>query len=239
MSRLKNIISLFLPPRCIRCGKVLDDVEDGICADCFNAINFISHPYCAKCGQPLNNDTHSHILYCPNCLQETANPFRLNRSAFRYDEDSKKLILSFKFFDKTENAKLLSQWMYNAGKDIWNNGVDVLMPIPLHYTRLLKRRYNQSALLCKELSRLSGIPVEYTALQRHIKTRPQVEFSGAARIKNVKNAFRVKEFNKIYGKRIVLVDDVMTTGSTLKECAQVLQKAGALSVDTLTVARVC
>ena len=93
--------------------------------------------------------------------------------------------------------------------------------------------------MCKELSKKSGVPVEYTAVERHIKTRPQVEFSGSARVKNVKNAFRVKNPDKIRGKHVVLVDDVMTTGSTLKECALVLQQAGAVSVDTLTIARVC
>ena len=128
--------------------------------------------------------------------------------------------------------------LINAGKDIWQQGADILVPIPLHYTRLLKRRYNQSALLAKELSKLTGVRVDYTSVVRHKKTKPQVEFSGRARVKNVHNAFSIKKIEKIKGQRVLLLDDVMTTGSTLKECAKVLLKAGAKSVDTLTVARV-
>ena len=239
MSIFRSVINAFLPPRCLKCGKVLCGTEDGLCPECFNEINFISRPYCEKCGHPLDEEPSGSKVYCATCLQKLKTPFRYSRSAFRYDEGSKNMILSFKFLDKTENAKLLGNYMYYAGKDIWNNGADVLVPVPLHYTRLLKRKYNQSALLCKELSKKSGVPVEYTAVERHIKTRPQVEFSGSARVKNVKNAFRVKNPDKIRGKHVVLVDDVMTTGSTLKECALVLQQAGAVSVDTLTIARVC
>lgn len=213
--------------------------DDGLCPDCFNEVGFISRPYCEKCGYPLDEEPANRKLYCASCLQNHHSPFRLSRSAFRYDDGSKNLILSFKFMDKTENAKVLGRWLFNAGKDIWNQGADVLIPIPLHYTRLLKRRYNQSALLCHELSRLCGLPVEYAAVERHRKTRPQVEFSGHARIKNVKDAFRIRRPERIRGKHVVLIDDVMTTGSTLKECALVLHKAGAASVDTLTVARVC
>ncbi len=234
-----SVLSVFLPPRCIKCGRVLPGGDDGLCPDCFNEVSFISRPYCEKCGHPLDEEPANRKLYCASCLQNHRSPFRLSRSAFRYDDGSKNLILSFKFMDKTENAKVLGRWLFNAGKDIWNQGADVLIPIPLHYTRLLRRRYNQSALLCHELSRLCGLPVEYTAVERHRKTRPQVEFSGHARIKNVKNAFRIRHPERIRGKHIVLVDDVMTTGSTLKECALVLHKAGAASVDTLTVARVC
>ena len=234
-----SVISVFLPPRCAKCGRVLPGDEDGLCPDCFNEINFISRPYCEKCGRPLAEESPNRQVFCATCLQEHRSPFRLSRSAFRYEDASKNLILSFKFLDKTENAKILGRWLYNAGKDIWNTGADVLIPVPLHYTRLLKRRYNQSALLCRELSRLSGLPVDYAAVVRHRKTRPQVEFSGHERIKNVKDAFRIRRPERVRGKRIVLIDDVMTTGSTLKECALVLRKAGAASVDTLTVARVC
>lgn len=239
MSTLSSILSVFLPPRCIKCGKVLMGGDDGLCPDCFNEISFISRPYCEKCGHPLEEDQSTHKLYCAACLSKTKTPFRLSRSAFRYDEGSKNLILGFKFMDKTENAKVLGRWLYNAGSDIWKNQADVLVPIPLHYTRLLKRRYNQSALLCHEVSKLSGLPVEYTAVVRHRRTRPQVEFSGSARINNVNNAFAVKHPERIIGKHVVLIDDVMTTGSTLKECALEIRKAGAASVDTLTVARVC
>ena len=141
--------------------------------------------------------------------------------------------------DKTENAGILARFLFQAGRDIWAAGADLLLPVPLHYTRLIKRRYNQSALLAGELEKLVLVPVDYNSVVRHKKTRPQVEFSGHERVKNVKGAFLVRHPEQIRGKKIVLIDDVMTTGSTLKECALVLQKAGASSVDALTVARVC
>lgn len=162
----------------------------------------------------------------------------MSRAAVCYDEYSKPLILDFKFHDRTENAPFLARWLLLGGKDIFETGVDVIIPIPLHYTRMIKRRYNQSALLAKELNKLCGIPVDLAGVVRHRKTKPQVEFSGHERIKNVKGAFRVKHPDKLCGKRVLLIDDVMTTGSTLKECALAILEAGAASVDTLTVARV-
>ncbi len=233
----QKIIDTILPPRCLKCGKILES-ENGLCADCFNEIDFISTPYCKKCGRPFADIHHGNGLICGDCMKKQHSLFRFNRSAVKYNEHSKNLLLSFKFMDKTDNAPLLAKWLKQAGKDIFAEGVDIFIPIPLHYKRLLKRRYNQSALLAKELSRLTGIKTDYASVVRGRHTRPQVEFSGAARIKNIKGAFKIKHPERIKGKRIVLIDDVMTTGSTLKECALVLKKAGAKSVDTLTVARV-
>jgi len=230
----KHILDCLLPPRCLLCGTVLNG-EAGLCPECFNKIDFISAPYCPRCGRPYSNAEQG---LCGPCLKEKHPLFRMSRSAYRYTDDSKPLILAFKFYDKTENAPVLAQMMYRAGADIFSAGVDVIIPIPLHFSRLIKRRYNQSALLAKYLGRLSGVTVDYTSVLRHRQTRPQVEFSGRARIKNVKDAFRVKRPERIKGKRILLIDDVMTTGSTLRECALALKKAGAVSVDTLTIARV-
>ena len=234
---LQKIIDLLLPPRCLLCGKIMVD-RNGLCPECFNTINFISAPYCAKCGQPLPPENAKPGMLCPHCLADNRSPFRMNRAVVKYDDSSKPLILNFKFRDHTENAPFLAQWLALGGKDIFKAGVDVMIPIPLHYTRLLKRRYNQSALLAKELSKLTGIPVDFKSVIRHRKTRPQVEFSGHERVKNVKNAFMVKNPQEIKGRKILLIDDVMTTGSTLKECALTLKAAGAQSVDSLTVARV-
>lgn len=233
---LQKIIEIFLPPRCIKCGAIL--AQDGLCAECYNELNFISAPYCHKCGHPFETQNTGKKMLCATCSKKKKTPFRYNRSALCYDEASKNLILALKFMDKTENAKVLAKWLNIAGKDIWEEGVDILVPIPLHYTRLVKRKYNQSALLAKELSKLCHVPVDYTSVIKHKATKPQVAFSGKERIQNVKGVFSVKHQDKIKGKRVVLIDDVMTTGSTLKECALAIKAAGAKSVDTLTVARV-
>lgn len=235
----KSLIDTLLPPRCKLCGKIVSD-DDSLCPECFNKINFITRPYCAHCGQPLEsvNKTSKHFL-CPNCAQNKLPWFRLARSAFRYEEDSKNLILSFKFYDRTDNAKILAKFMKNAAQDIFDKGINLIVPVPLHYTRLFRRKYNQSALLAIELSKLTGIPVEFDGLVRHKKTRPQVEFSGKVRQINVRNAFSVKCPDDFKGKHILLIDDVLTTGSTLKECAKALKKAHPSSIDLLTAARVC
>ena len=167
------------------------------------------------------------------------NSFRLCRSAIKYDQFSKKLLLDFKFADHIENRSLLARWLYFAGKDIFNAGVDLIIPVPLYFTRLLSRKYNQSAILTAELSKMTAIPADYKSLKKIRNTLPQVQCNGTKRKTNIKNAFQVKNPNKIKGKRILLIDDVYTTGSTLNECCKVLLKAGATSVDILTVARVC
>lgn len=237
MSFFKDIINFILPPRCACCGKVLD-VDKGLCDNCIEQIEFINGAICYKCGQPLEapNEQKGHLL-CGSCVKPSRNIFRFSRSAYFYDDFSKRLILDFKFHDRTDLASLLAKIIYVAGKDIFSAGVDVIVPVPLHYTRLLKRRYNQSALLAKELGRLTGIRVDYDAVVKSKMTRPQVECSGAERLKNVKGAFTLKKPKHLQNKRVLLVDDVLTTGSTLKECALVIKQANPKSIDNLTIAR--
>ena len=232
---LKNLINIVLPPRCLLCGKILSG-ENGLCGDCFSEIKFIGRSICHKCGHPQLSGRC--VQSCPLCTNNHHNFFRFQRSYIYYDEQSRPLLVDFKFHDKTENAELLAKWLYQAGNDIWQQGADILMPVPLHRARLRYRKYNQSALLCKELAKMTKLPIDYTSLIRIKNTKPQVEFDGKNRKRNVKNAFIVKNVKAIKGKRIVLIDDIMTTGSTLKECAETLIKAGAESVDALTVARV-
>lgn len=238
MTWLQNLFDFILPKRCLLCGKIIKST-DSLCPDCFKQINFISEPYCRHCGKPLIG----HIddikgLSCIECLSKKS-LFRMCRAAIEYDEFSKKIILDFKFTDHLENRKLLAHWLYVAGKDIFELGADLIIPVPLHYTRLFRRKYNQSAILATELSSLIKIPTDFKSLKKIRYTLPQVQCNGKRRIVNIKNAFNVSKPENVKGKRIILIDDVYTTGSTLKECAKVLLKAGAKSVDALTVARVC
>ena len=124
----KNLLSLILPPRCIKCGKVLSG-DDGLCPDCFSEITFITAPYCAKCGRPFEEVTVNRPLVCPQCIQDVKSPFRLSRSAFVYDDASKPLILSFKFHDKTENAKVLALQMKRAAHICFVNIHKNLIPL--------------------------------------------------------------------------------------------------------------
>ena len=239
LKKLKRIIDGILPPRCLMCGSVVNS-DNSLCNECFSKINFVSRPYCKHCGMPFYKSIDNEDALCIHCLNPKNNDkFRMLRFGVEYDEFSKKIILDFKFLDHLENRKLLTNWLNIAGVDIFDAGVDLIIPVPLHFTRLLKRKYNQSAILAKELSLLRDVEVDYKSLRRHKKTTPQVLCSGKERLKNVKKAFEVVDIEKIKGKRIVLIDDVYTTGATLRECASVLLKGGAKSVDALTIARVC
>lgn len=237
MNIFKDIVNLLLPPRCAVCGKVLD-IDKGLCDECIAEFDFIKDAVCYRCGRPFGNlsDGRGHGV-CASCLHRKRHLFRFSRSAFGYDEFSKKLILDFKFHDRTDLASLLAKMMYVAGSDIFAAGIDVIVPVPLHYTRLLKRRYNQSALLARELGRLSGVKVCCDAVAKIKMTRPQAECSGAERLSNVKDVFAVKRPEEITGKRVLLIDDVLTTGATLTECGKAVRRARPKSLDNLTAAR--
>lgn len=234
---LKKFINLILPPRCLICGKIIEN-DNALCPECFNHITFITKPYCLHCGRPLSFTNLDKDLCCPKCLTKKDSVFYLCRSAIEYDEYSKKLILDFKFSDHLENRYLLTQWLIFAGKDIFDTHPDIILPVPLHYSRLFQRKYNQSAILVRELSKKTHIPAYYNILKKCRYTKPQVICSGKQRRKNIKDAFVVTKPDFVRDKNIILIDDVYTTGSTLKECAKVLKKCGAKNISTLTIARV-
>ena len=238
LSFFSKIVDFVLPNRCLSCGKIIN-TNGALCQECFSKITFISEPYCSICGIPLAKTISDGEHCCITCLETKKRGYiRRSRSCVIYDEFSKKIILDFKFFDHIENKKLLVNWLNIAGKDIFENDIDLIIPVPLHFTRMLKRKYNQSAILANELAKLHGIDVNHKCLKKQKSTLPQVKCSGKERKQNVKGSFCVIDVNIVKGKHIVLIDDVYTTGATLLECAKVLKKAGAKSVDALTVARV-
>ena len=237
MNFLKPLIDVILPPRCLGCGKIIPS-EHSLCSECFQKVEFITFPYCKICGMPFEKQSDvSKNFVCPSCLAKKPK-MRLSRSAVLYNDFAQNLVLGFKFGDRTDFKKLFAKWLYQAGGDIIKAGVDVIMPVPLSYRRLIKRRYNQAALMAKEFSLLTKIEVDVFNLVKIRHTTPQAMLKGSARLKNVKGVYSLKHPERIKGKRILLIDDVMTTGATLNECTKALLKAGALSVDSLTLARV-
>ena len=166
-------------------------------------------------------------------------PFHRARAVFRYDEASRALILRFKHADRLEGVPAFAKWMARAGLELLQDS-PLIIPVPLHRWRLLGRRYNQAALLALALGRETGAGVDVLSLVRHRFTPVQGHLGRAERARNVRGAFSVppKRRPKVEGRRVVLVDDVMTTGITLAECALALLKAGATSVDVLTLGRV-
>ena len=161
------------------------------------------------------------------------------RSALRYDDESRGLVLAFKHGDRTQSAPLFGRWMVQAGSALLRE-TDLIVPVPLHWTRLLSRRFNQSALLCQRIGRETGIAVLPDGLVRRRRTASQGHLTPSQRSDNVRGAFRPhpRRGARLAGRRILLVDDVLTTGSTVSACARVLRRAGAASVDVLTLARV-
>ena len=174
-------------------------------------------------------------------MQAIADPpaYQRARAAVRYDDVAAKLVHAFKYGDRLDLGPLLGRWMVRAGKELFE-GADALVPVPLHWRRLWARRFNQSATLAQAISRATAIPVTHTALRRVKATVQQVGLSRAERATNVQGAFRVDPAGKteVAGRRLIVIDDVLTSGATSDACARALLRAGAAQVDVLVFARV-
>lgn len=233
------MIDMILPPRCIVSGEIVDQ-QGMLSPEAWAGLNFIADPQCNRCGFPFDFDD-GEINEGNICLGCSKSPplFNKSRSALVYDDMSRDIILGFKHGDQTESVPSFIPWLMQAGGKIIDK-TDYIVPVPLHRFRLIKRRFNQAGLMAQYLSKASHIPVVLDALVRKRATETQGHLNSNERKKNVKNAFNVHpgyvdEFN---GKTILLIDDVYTTGATIQECTKVLLKAGASSVNVLTLARV-
>ncbi len=228
-------LDLLLPPQCLSCREVVA-APGTLCGACFAKLRFLSSPCCAACGIPFEFDPGGADTLCGACIRERPSYDRA-RAVFRYDDSSRSLVLAFKHGDRIDAAPAYARWLARAGDGLIAD-VDLIAPVPLHWTRLFHRRYNQSALLANALARLASRPVAPDLLRRKRRTPSQGGLGRAERARNVRGAFAVRAGRLVEGKRILLIDDVLTTGATVEACATVLRKAGAASVDVLTLARV-
>ncbi len=234
------VLDAVLPPQCLSCGEVTQ-TPGALCPACWAKVVWLAPPLCACCGAPFEFDPaprETGGVLCAPCLAEPPG-FEWARAVFRYDEASRGLILGFKHADRTHAAPSFGQWLARAGAELLVDA-DLVTPVPLHWTRLAWRRYNQSALLAHAVAHVSGRPCLPDLLRRIRRTPTQGERGRAARRRNVRRAFAVSERYRPFlaGRKVVLVDDVLTTGATVEECARVLTESGAASVAVLTLARV-
>jgi ComF family protein len=231
-------LDLLLPPTCIACDRPVD-APGLLCPGCFRRTGFITAPCCAVCGVPFDaQGLGGSDGLCPGC--DVARPdFDRARAALRYDAGARRLILPFKHGDRTEMARALAPMMARAGAALLA-GADLLVPVPLHRWRLFRRRYNQAALLAEALSRISGVPSQPDALSRRRDTAALGGKSAGERRAEVAGVFAVRPARaaRVDGRRILLIDDVLTSGATASACARALKSAGAASVDVLAAARV-
>jgi len=232
---LRAALDVVLPPLCAACREPVDG--SGLCPSCWSKLSFITRPYCERLGIPFTYDPGPGIL----SMEAIADPPAYNRAraAVRFDEISRALVHALKYGDRLDLAPMMGRWISHAGREILAEA-DALVPVPLHWRRQWARRFNQSAMLAAAIASESGLPIAAGALKRVKATAQQVGLSRSERAGNVQGAFKVPEEGKaaVLGRRLVLVDDVLTSGATVDVCARALNRAGAANVDVLVFARV-
>jgi len=226
---LNNFLNILFPETCPVCQHPAKDHKIApICPDCWQAVSPYEGPMCCRCGKPLVSDVSTT---CGECMEDEP-AFSYARSFGLYEGVLKKAISLLKFY----GIKRLSRPLSDVILYLKIPEADIVIPVPLHEKRLRKREFNQSALIAKYLAASQGITVMLNSLVKVRDTMPQVGLSSQDRRRNIKGAFAINNRSLISGKDIVLVDDVVTTGATVRECSKVLKKAGARNIYVITLA---
>jgi ComF family protein len=228
-------LDVALPTLCVACREPV--AGDGVCAACWAKLSFIAPPYCPRLGIPFVYDPGPDLL----SMEAIANPpaYARARAAVRYDDVARTLVHGLKYQDRTDLAPAMGRWMARAGRELLAEA-DALVPVPLHWRRGWSRRYNQSGALARVIERQSGVKLVSEVLRRVRPTEQQIGLSRPQRASNVQGAFKVasRRQSEIHGRRVILIDDVLTSGATADACARALLRAKAASVDVLVFARV-
>ena len=231
-------LDLLLPPTCMTCDAPVR-APGQFCASCFGKAHFITEPYCKRCGLPFTHQgAAGSQRVCEHCHLNPPEYDRA-RAALLYGDHAKRLVLPLKPGDRVELARHMAPMLARAGAGLLREA-DLLVPVPLHRRRLFVRRYNQAALLARALARRTGIPCLVDALERKRPTKALGELGARARAAELDRAINVHPLRgaAIAGKRVLLIDDVLTTGATAGQCTKALRQAGASAVDVLVIARV-
>lgn len=230
----RQALDFLLPLRCICCDERVGSA-DSLCAQCWQKVTFIEKPWCQRLGTPFSYDI-GETAWSPQAIASPPVFDRLRTVAF-YEGPARDLVMALKFSGRRQVALPMAQWMMRIGLEVLDKD-SVIVPVPLHWLRLLSRRFNQSADLARAIARECNIRYEPELLKRSRRTRQQVGLSAKDRQKNVRSAFSVTKdrLGDLQGRHVVLIDDVITTGSTVTACSKTLLAAGAASVDVLTFA---
>ncbi|MEX5728003.1 ComF family protein [Rhodovulum iodosum] len=235
---MQSVLRLIYPPRCLACG---DRVESdfGLCMACWAATPFISGLVCDACGTPLPGTADPGApVYCDDCLARPR-PWARGRAALIYRDTARKMVLALKHGDRTDLAAPAAGWMLQAGAPLLRPGL-LIAPVPLHRYRLIRRRYNQAALLARALARRGALDHCPDLLIRRRPTPVQEGLGAEARFANIDGAIALHPRRRALapGREVLIVDDVMTSGATLSACAEACLAAGATEVSVLVLARV-
>ena len=235
--RFQRVIQAIYPPQCVACDAATD-ADFGLCGKCWGETDFITGLVCHSCGTPLAGDDDGTPVQCDDCMT-VARPWDQGRAVFAYAGVGRRIVLGLKHSDRTDYVPAVAHWMVQRIAKM--HVLDpVLVPVPLHWTRLVKRRYNQSGLLAQAIAKETGHDVCVTALLRPKRTNLLDGHNREARFAALSDAITAnpKSAGRIAARNILLVDDVMTSGATLAACTEALRAGGASNVSIVTLARV-
>lgn len=236
MRRLQRALSLVYPDQCVLCETRVGE-RGGLCAECWRATPFLQGLVCDACGTSLPGEEAGRVL-CDDCLS-MPRPWEAGRAALAYRDAARRIVLALKHGDRLDLVPAAAGWMARAGAPILTPET-LLVPVPAHWSRLLRRRYNQAAELCRGIARITGLEAVPDGLERTRRTLVQDGMTVEARFANLRDAFRAspKRAALLQGREVCLVDDVMTSGATLTGAAEATLDAGASRVCVLVLARV-
>lgn len=234
---MQSLLRLAFPPQCVGCHALVER-DFALCGACWRETPFVTGLICDACGVPLPGERSEQAEHCDDCLT-IARPWKKGRAAMTYHSKARKLVLALKHGDRLDLVRPAAQWMIAVAHDVLTPKT-LILPVPVHRLRLIQRRYNQAALLANEIGRLTKTETVPDLLHRPRRTKVQDGMSRDARFANLNDSIKPvpRSVDRLRGRNILLVDDVMTSGATLAATAEACHAAGAAQVDVLVLARV-